>query len=70
MVLPQFALSANPSDWGAGLTMDVREPDDALHHPDPNRDRGYDKGGTIFTMRGMVNLGCLAVMGLGIVALL
>lgn len=66
----QFALSANPTDWGSNLTIDVREPDDALHNPNPRRDRKYDGGGTIFTVRGMVNLGCLAIMAIGFIMLL
>lgn len=69
-IYSQFALAANPTDWGSNLTIDVREPDDALHNPNPLRDRKYDGGGTIFTVRGMANLGCLAIMAIGFIMLL
>ena len=35
------------------------EADDFLHNPDPLRDRKFDRGGTIFTARGLENLGCI-----------
>lgn len=38
------------------------EPDDYLHNPDPKRDKKSDKGGTIFTIRGLMNLGCLVIL--------
>lgn len=66
----QFALSPDPTAWGGALSPDVREPDDALHTPDPRRDRKHDMGGTIFTGRGMANLGCLLFLGLAIATLL
>lgn len=50
--------------------MDVREADDHLHTPDPRRDRKIDQGGTIFTCRGIANLGCLLFLGLGMATLL
>ncbi|KAK7694788.1 hypothetical protein QCA50_001976 [Cerrena zonata] len=65
----KFALSPDPSAWGGAVSLDVREPDDALHNPDPRRDRKSDKGGTIFTGRGMANLGCLLFLGLGLATL-
>ena len=36
--------------------------DDYLHNPDPKRDLKHDKGGSIFTLRGLQNLGCLALL--------
>lgn len=72
-VLPrfvQFSLSADPSSWGADLSINVREIDDELHSPDPNRDRKYDMGGSIFTARGIVNLGCLVILAIALIALL
>ncbi|THG94070.1 hypothetical protein EW145_g8218, partial [Phellinidium pouzarii] len=45
------------------------EPDDALHDPDPKRDKTIDMGGTVFTGRGLANVGCLLILGLGIFAL-
>jgi hypothetical protein len=50
--------------------MNVREPDDHLHNPDPKRDRHYDAGGHIFTARGIANLGFLLFLAAGILMLL
>lgn len=63
-------MSPDPNAWGGALSIDVREPDDALHNPDPRRDRKSDQGGTIFTGRGLANLGCLLFMVLGLATLL
>lgn len=52
------------------LRMDDPESDDFLHNPDPRRDRKCDQGGTIFTGRGLANLGCLFILSLGILTLL
>ncbi|KAI9463509.1 glycoside hydrolase family 16 protein [Russula earlei] len=58
-----FSLPPNPAEWGASaLSINVREPDDYLHNPDPKRDRYYDHGGHIFTARGFANLGCLVLL--------
>ncbi|KAH8835015.1 beta-glucan synthesis-associated protein [Flagelloscypha sp. PMI_526] len=66
----KFSLPADPLAWGAtNLYSDVPEADDALHNPDPRRDRSIDHGGQIFTARGLANLGCLAILALGIIAL-
>lgn len=63
-------MSPDPSSWGGNLSPDHREPDDELHNPDPKRDRKNDKGGTVFTTRGVANLGCLAFLFFGIGMLL
>lgn len=73
-VIPQsisdkFSLSPNPNEWGANLSVNHREQDDFIHNPDPRRDHKNDQGGTIFTTRGVVNLGCLAILIAGILAL-
>ncbi|KAI0639519.1 beta-glucan synthesis-associated [Trametes polyzona] len=65
----KFSLSPDPSSWGAELSIDHPENDDYLHNPDPRRDRKNDQGGHIFTSRGLVNLGCLFVLGAGLLAL-
>ncbi|OJT09591.1 Beta-glucan synthesis-associated protein SKN1 [Trametes pubescens] len=65
----KFSLSPDPSSWGAALTSDHPEGDDDLHNPDPRRDRKHDQGGHIFTARGFFNLGCLFVLGAGLLAL-
>lgn len=46
------------------------EDDDRLHNPDPVRDKKGDGGGTLCTTRGLVNLGTIALLFGGIVALL
>lgn len=59
----QYALQLNPEDWGASaLHVSTPEPDDYLHTPDPKRDLKSDKGGHIFTVRGIANLGCLFLL--------
>ncbi|KAF8965030.1 glucosidase [Flammula alnicola] len=50
--------------------MTNREPDDFLHNPDPKRDRKNDRGRSIFTLRGLGNLGCLFILALGCLMLL
>ena len=52
------------------LSISAVEPDDYLHNPDPLRDRDIDRGGHIFTGRGIANLGCLFFLGGGIMMLL
>ncbi|PWN50880.1 concanavalin A-like lectin/glucanase, partial [Violaceomyces palustris] len=53
--------------WGAGLG--DSEPDDYLHNPDPARDRKGDHTGTIFTWRGLMNIGSLALLAAGLLTL-
>ncbi|GBE78036.1 beta-glucan synthesis-associated [Sparassis latifolia] len=65
----KFSLAPDPSSWGADLSLDHPEIDDDLHNPDPRRDRKHDQGGHIFTARGVVNLGCLAILLTGLVTL-
>jgi beta-glucanase (GH16 family) len=64
-VAQKFYLSPDPTEWGSTLYSDTREPDDELHTPD-SRDRG---SGNKFTGRGLMNLGCLFVLGMGLVVL-
>lgn len=52
------------------LLMNDREADDYLHNPDPRRDRRTDNGGSVFTRRGLANLGCLVTLSLGVLMLL
>ncbi|KAG2150172.1 glycoside hydrolase family 16 protein [Suillus cothurnatus] len=65
----KFSLSPDPSSWGATLAMNLEEPDDELHNPDPRRDRQNDRGGSVFTYRGLTNLGCLIFLAVGMVTL-
>lgn len=63
-------MAADPANWGTEIAGNHPEPDDHIHNPDPRRDRKNDKGGTIFTTRGIANLGCLLILAVGLVALL
>ncbi|TFK37537.1 glycoside hydrolase family 16 protein [Crucibulum laeve] len=58
----KYSLSPSPASWGMPLHMNIREEDDDLHNPDPRRDRQNDRGGHIFTPRGLANLGCVALL--------
>ncbi|KAG1816789.1 glycoside hydrolase family 16 protein [Suillus subaureus] len=59
----KYSLQLNPEDWGtSALHVGTPEPDDYLHTPDPKRDLKSDKGGHIFTARGIANLGCLFLL--------
>ena len=66
----KYSLSPDPTQWDAGLLSHHPEPDDDLHNPDPRRDRNFDSAGSIMTLRGLMNLGCLAILALALVSLL
>lgn len=66
----QFLLSPDPTLWGSAARADVPEDDDYLHNPDPRRDKNIDSMGTIFTARGLANIGCLAIVFVGLLGLL
>ncbi|KIM41990.1 glycoside hydrolase family 16 protein [Hebeloma cylindrosporum] len=66
----QFSLPPSPQSWGLPLDINTKEQDDYLHNPDPLRDRKVDKGGNIFTSRGIANLGCLFILCAGCLMLL
>ncbi|KAL7285393.1 hypothetical protein ACG7TL_000488 [Trametes sanguinea] len=65
----KYVLPLDPDAMAKSHMIDGPEPDDSLHNPDPQRDRRHDKGGTIITARGLMNLGCIAVLVTGIIAL-
>ncbi|KAF8686382.1 Glycoside hydrolase family 16 protein [Rhizoctonia solani] len=62
----KYSLSPDPARWDSHM---LNEPDDELHRPDPRRDRKLDSAGTLFTARGIVNLGCLIILALGLISL-
>lgn len=66
----QYSLAPSPKSWGMPISIQAVEPDDYLHNPDPLRDRDIDRGGHIFTARGVANLGCLLLLGGSIMMLL
>lgn len=63
----KYSLSPDPARWDEAM---LNEPDDELHRPDPRRDRKSDSAGSILTLRGIANLGCLIVLVLGLLSLL
>ncbi|GLB35997.1 putative glycoside hydrolase family 16 protein [Lyophyllum shimeji] len=65
----QSALSPDPAAWGPEFFLNYPESDDFLHNPDPRRDRKCDIRGDVLTVRGLTNLGCLIVLGVGLVSL-
>ncbi|KAL1680245.1 glycoside hydrolase family 16 protein [Schizophyllum commune] len=66
----KFNLDADPLLWGADNIMrGHREADDSIHNPDPRRDKVIDRGSSIFTGRGFMNLGFLVLLLLGMFAL-
>ncbi|AFR94645.1 glucosidase [Cryptococcus neoformans C23] len=53
----------NPMEWKI-VTVDSEddvEDDDWMHNLDPKNDKKYDRG-TIFTCRGLLNIGCLTIL--------
>lgn len=68
-IAQKFSLAPSPKSWGTPLSIRTVEPDDYLHNPDPHRDRDIDRGGHIFTARGLANLGCLFFLGTSILML-
>ncbi|KAF8891507.1 glycoside hydrolase family 16 protein [Mucidula mucida] len=65
----KFSLSPDPASWGASIHISETEPDDYLHNPDPRRDKRFDSGGSIFTIRGLANLGCMLILAAGLITL-
>lgn len=65
----KYSLSHSPHEWGLPLLLSTPEPDDVIHNPDPRRDRRNDRGGSVFTLRGIGNLGCLSILATGCLAL-
>ncbi|OCH92193.1 beta-glucan synthesis-associated [Obba rivulosa] len=58
-----YTLSADPKQWGADLSPDLKEPDDDLHEPDPEDMPQWTKhDGHFLSWRGLVNLGSLLLL--------
>ncbi|KAF7295651.1 GH16 domain-containing protein [Mycena indigotica] len=51
----KYHLTADPTEWGVDISRP--EPDDTLH--DPRRDK---KSHNVFTRRGILNVGCIALL--------
>ncbi|WWC88891.1 uncharacterized protein L201_003806 [Kwoniella dendrophila CBS 6074] len=60
--------------WGTGEHVGYAafngnpEDDDWLHNPDPKRDGNHERG-SILTLRGATNIGCLVLLGIGTITL-
>ncbi|KAE9409963.1 glycoside hydrolase family 16 protein [Gymnopus androsaceus JB14] len=65
----QFSLPADPASWGSNVSENYRESDDFLHSPDVRKGKIVDHVGSIFTGRGLSNLGFLLLLCGGILAL-
>ncbi|KAF9038297.1 beta-glucan synthesis-associated [Hymenopellis radicata] len=65
----KYSLSPDPQQWGADLSPDLVEPDDHIHTPSQEKSREKEYDGHAVSMRGLSNLGCLAVLCVGILSL-
>lgn len=65
----QFDLGPDPRLWGAELSLDYVEDDDELHRPTAGKSR-IERDGNFISTRGVANLGCTAILILGLLALL
>ncbi|THU76922.1 hypothetical protein K435DRAFT_576838, partial [Dendrothele bispora CBS 962.96] len=65
-----FSLNADPRLWGHDLSPNLIEADDDLHRPDPESEaRKIEFGGHAVSERGLTNVGCLALLCLGVLTL-
>jgi hypothetical protein len=60
----QFNLAPDPRHWGHEISSDYHEFDDYLHNPDK-----VDSLGSIWTARGLANLGCITLLAVALIAL-
>ncbi|KAK0467011.1 glycoside hydrolase family 16 protein [Desarmillaria tabescens] len=58
----KFSLAADPMTWGANLSLNYREPDDALHNPTVRDGKVVDDDVLSFSKRGVANVGCLMIL--------
>ncbi|KAJ7182666.1 glycoside hydrolase family 16 protein [Mycena crocata] len=66
----KYSLSPDPALWGSNLSPDHPEPDDRLHNPEFEGGKIVDHMDfSLLTSRGLANLGCLAVLCLGLLTL-
>ncbi|KAF8640087.1 hypothetical protein AX17_001327 [Amanita inopinata Kibby_2008] len=65
----KFTLPPDPRSWGSDLSPDFVEPDDSLHNPDARSEKYSIGNPMLFSTRGLANLGCLAVLCSGLLAL-
>ncbi|KIY49406.1 glycoside hydrolase family 16 protein [Fistulina hepatica ATCC 64428] len=62
LVADKFSLPPDPAAWGSNVDINNHEADDDLHNPNSSRGARRDSSGTILTFRGLMNLGCLAIL--------
>ncbi|KAJ7901651.1 glycoside hydrolase family 16 protein [Mycena leptocephala] len=66
----KFSLSPDPTLWGSNLSPNHAEPDDILHNPEFKDGKLVDRPNSSgISARGVANIGCLAILCLGLVAL-
>ncbi|KIY66706.1 glycoside hydrolase family 16 protein [Cylindrobasidium torrendii FP15055 ss-10] len=66
----KYSLPPDPQTWGAPVTSRFAEPDDALHNPTVRNGKIVDDGNlSEFSSRGVANLGCLFLLGTGLLTL-
>ncbi|KAK0202585.1 glycoside hydrolase family 16 protein [Desarmillaria ectypa] len=65
----KFSLAADPMSWGANLSLNYQEPDDALHNPTVRGGKIVDDDVISFSKRGVANIGCLVILCVGLLAL-
>ncbi|KAK7052326.1 beta-glucan synthesis-associated protein [Favolaschia claudopus] len=69
-ITDKFSLAPDPSAWGSTVSPNQPEPDDYLHNPEVRNGKVIDRATSgIFSGRGLANLGCLAILGFGTIAL-
>ncbi|KAF9077001.1 beta-glucan synthesis-associated [Rhodocollybia butyracea] len=68
-VSSKFSLPADPAAWGTNILANHSESDDFLHNPDVRKGKTKDDIGTIFTTRGLANLGFLLLLCAALLAL-
>ncbi|KAF8911821.1 beta-glucan synthesis-associated protein [Mucidula mucida] len=65
----KFSLGADPLTWGSNVNAQYPEPDDVLHNPTVRNGKIIDDSDISFSRRGLANLGCLALVILGVLGL-
>ncbi|KAJ6600808.1 beta-glucan synthesis-associated [Mycena sp. CBHHK59/15] len=65
----KYSLSPDPALWGSNLSPNLTEPDDALHNPEFEGGKIVDRTKTSLSSRGIMNIGCLVIICLALLAL-
>ncbi|KAF8920503.1 beta-glucan synthesis-associated protein [Mucidula mucida] len=65
----KYSLHADPRTWGSNLSPQFVEPDDVLHNPTVKGGKVVDDMELTWSKRGVANLGCLAILCIGLLTL-